>query len=282
MIIVSGCRRSGTSLMMRLLGMNLGFDRIYGEAHPMGIRKSPFDTQGMFELRREAMQPSPEIQEKRQQLQGDGVYECEYTISGLRYDYYTPLPPRNSIIKVVAEGLINTDPSLIDEIIFMVRDPYNMLLSHSKIIYKTPMFDDASQVFFEPLDPPGAIDQLLQASLFLNKYKGKLTLVQYETMSTTKLPYIEVGYGTIKPKAHAIIGNLDDGIWAELYKVYDLFQNHKFQDIINTIMRPDSFYAFHTRPWYCNGKLVDFIDCNNCDDLNCTYKMEVEKCKPTL
>jgi len=173
MIIVSGFRRAGTSLMMHILKDNLGMDRLFATQFPQEeFEQDRFETDIMFELRKKDILENQVSRIK--DLNKNGLWETPFTINGLRYYCQYKITHKNNpdlITKVVAEGLSKSSPYLFDRIIFMIRDPFDEVCSLSKIVHRTKIHPDIGTVF-KLQNPEHLLRQILDASMFLNENKN--------------------------------------------------------------------------------------------------------------
>ena len=140
-IIVSGCPRSGTSMMMDQCRIALGEDRIIGEKFPREkshlVSQSEGEQDRSFAIRKLIVElwKDPNFEDDLQRtkdMNPNGFWECRYTVRGIQWHYKIDIP-KNSIIKVVSQGLLNTDPQYVDKIIFMVRHPRQVAKSQERL-----------------------------------------------------------------------------------------------------------------------------------------------------
>ena len=160
MFIVSGCPRSGTSMMTLILKTMLEPDgyEVLGEKFPQENRfdrkqrrreKKQNETAKQFELREYLMNNRPEIYikekgeretkiqeqlEETKKMNPMGFWECKYTVNGAQWhlgidDICTP----KKICKIVSQGLINTDPRFCEKVIFMLRKPAKVASSQEHL-----------------------------------------------------------------------------------------------------------------------------------------------------
>lgn len=145
MIVVTGAPRSGTSLMMRLLGNALGMDKI------VGVRELPRD-EAWRESQRQLFPGITDEQIDRMDgcvtsFNPDGYWETPWVSTGIPDD--TPEFPSDHIIKLVGPGLSKTDPKHVDRVIYMLRDPREQAESLGRIA-ETAGLGDAEQVSKTP------------------------------------------------------------------------------------------------------------------------------------
>jgi len=216
MYIVSGCPRSGTSLMMDCLRAALGEDRILGSKF-MGKDKqlamlkrdkiyqrdneTPEEfslRQYMFEKNKVNAAKSIEEVEKRKEHMKDmnpnGFYEMQFTVTGIKYafamdDLFKRIRSEGDspyVCKVVSQGLIQSDPQYVDKIVYMIRHPRAVAKSQEKLIRpnrKKFQLEDG-EVVEEPVHTPKMfIDVTKQAALWLEANKDKKVLiVEYDDL----------------------------------------------------------------------------------------------------
>jgi hypothetical protein len=148
-IIVSGCPRSGTSLMMLLLKEALGEDRILGDKFPQQRRREALETQPKDARQawrlRQAKSEAKEYQEadwfeQIKDMNPNGFWECPYTTPGIcwtrgRTKKLNELLEKEKapVCKVVSQGLALSDPRYIGKIIFMLRDPGSVAKSQERL-----------------------------------------------------------------------------------------------------------------------------------------------------
>jgi len=146
MIIVSGCPRSGTSLMMLTLRAALGEDRILGSEFPQARRwnedaqqqENEADDEFAARLYMRDRRVDPErvaIEEKlTREMNPNGFWECRYSVQGVQWhlgveEMCTP----DKVCKVVSQGLVRTDPKFVDKVIYMARSPRQVAKSQEKL-----------------------------------------------------------------------------------------------------------------------------------------------------
>ncbi len=157
MIIVSGCPRSGTSLMMDLMRKTFGEGRIIGEKFPqekkVKNKRRKNDTDETFEYRNRmsngAEKKAQEQLEVSKDLNPNGFWECPFTVRGARFrkgnaDLLKKIEKEEtpSICKIVSQGLGDTDPRYVTKVIYMLREPTAVAKSQERLRrelrYKAP------------------------------------------------------------------------------------------------------------------------------------------------
>jgi hypothetical protein len=68
----------------------------------------------------------------------EGFWECVFSVHGIRYQIHTKnlieqLQNDWRIVKVVSQGLLNSDPTYINRMVFMLRHPYAVAKSQEKL-----------------------------------------------------------------------------------------------------------------------------------------------------
>lgn len=142
MIIVSGCPRSGTSLMMDCLRMAFGDDRIMGSKFPQedriaaGIEKHESETEDEFQARvylRDIVNPNAEQDfSVSKDMNPNGFWECRYSVQGIKWHMNMP-ELDGKICKIVSQGLFQSNPIFVDKIIYMLRDPRQVAKSQERL-----------------------------------------------------------------------------------------------------------------------------------------------------
>jgi len=142
MIVVSGCPRSGTSLMMDCFRIALGEDRIIGSKFPqedkiaIALAKRENETDEELEARRymrNIFAPNAEKDFKiSKDMNPNGFWECHYTVRGIQY-HIGMTDMTGKICKIVSQGLFSSNPQYIEKIIYMLRDPRQVAKSQERL-----------------------------------------------------------------------------------------------------------------------------------------------------
>lgn len=143
MYVVSGCPRSGTSLMMEIFRTSLGDERIIGQKFPVEERVSQRKDEAVpiFAYRKyvQALNQNRKPESFRD-MNPDGFWECPFTVEGVAYR-----PPvrdlikrvgteeKPSVCKVVSQGLFQSNPVYIDSVVYMLRGPEAVAKSQEKL-----------------------------------------------------------------------------------------------------------------------------------------------------
>lgn len=177
MIVVSGCPRSGTSLMMQVLRAALGEDRVIGERWPASLSKVP-----------------PLVANQIKALNPGGFWECEATLHGLR-PRPRKVPPEGAIadvdhgkaIKIVATGLGFTKPAHISHLLYMERHPWAQASSGSKSIADMQTGETVGQR--GEAGPETYIEATAMAAKYIAMHRIPTMVVSLEQL-TANAPYL--------------------------------------------------------------------------------------------
>jgi hypothetical protein len=140
--VVSGCPRSGTSLMMLCLRNAFGEDSILGHEWPQleSLKKQrerrASESESEYEARLYLISEYLNSQEKEMQhfknMNPNGFWECPYTVRGCTWHLGFP-DISGKIVKIVSQGLANTNPIYVDKVIMMTRHPRQVAKSHENL-----------------------------------------------------------------------------------------------------------------------------------------------------
>lgn len=140
MIVVSGCPRSGTSLMMQCLRAALGQNRILGHKFPPQARRERAlagadraEARETIEYLQQRTGDSDRMR-KAKEMNPRGFWEGRYAVGGVRWHpgiESTATP--EAVCKVVSQGLARSNPAYIDRIIYMLRDPHEVATSQEDL-----------------------------------------------------------------------------------------------------------------------------------------------------
>ena len=131
--VVSGCPRSGTSLMMFCLSKIYGKSFIIGDKFPQENK-----TKLQVELEKHINPDSNKDFQKYKDMNPCGFWECKYTVKGASYDAsdlhnLQKLKKSENFVKIVSQGLIKTNPIYVDKIIYMIRHPRAVAKSQERL-----------------------------------------------------------------------------------------------------------------------------------------------------
>lgn len=287
MITISGCPRSGTSLMMQCLAAALGDARIMGDAFPMAPKATP-----KIDDRLQAI--SAHIQAKgapaRAQRMGHardmnpgGFYECAYSVRGIRYNFtqeaeqarlLSEPSERRTVVKIVSQGLANSDPRFVDRIIYMMRPPREVAKSQEKL---SGQFRDPQHVIHSP---EMFIRVTAMAARWLMAHSDiPLLLVDYHDLLTEPIRVFDSLYhflgegdfarasGIIDPALYrSKAENVPNDLWGDADKVYELFRLGRYSEVVSYMSRPEIKTNRAARSWPCvrMGQTVTDKQCAAC------------------
>jgi len=279
MFIVSGCPRSGTSLMMLILGKALGEDRIIGKKFPqekrilsmMSARQDEdlvdYENRlALFEL------SQPEWRkdlEESKDMNPNGFWECPFTVGGCYYTYRLKTvldqilvdkkekkPPK--ICKIVSQGLINSDPRYLTKIVYMVRHPRAVAKSQERLKRNAtiPKFiqDTLPEDWDKEHTPQMYIQVTGMASRFCMLYPDiDIHLVNYEDLIEKPKETLlkvqeflgedgkwEEASEVINPKLRrSYPKDVKHTLWGDSEKVFDLFNNKDYSGVVKYLSQPN-------------------------------------------
>jgi hypothetical protein len=144
MIVVSGCPRSGTSLMMDCHRIALGDDRVLCRRQPWEERKlTPGDSRWanilQYTLKKQQERQSKQAkaqtrkrQDKARRMNPKGFWECEFTMQGVTWRKGVD-KLAGKVCKIVSQGLRKSNPAYIDKVVYMLRDPREVAVSQADL-----------------------------------------------------------------------------------------------------------------------------------------------------
>jgi hypothetical protein len=147
--VVSGCPRSGTSLMMDIHRVLYGDDLILGHKFPQKQReealREAIDDE-IDELREYFIKKNlkhremeiPQEQREFEDMNPNGFWECVFSVQGIKYswmvrDELSEVMKKRKIVKVVSQGLLNSDTKYINRIVYMIRHPRAVAKSQERL-----------------------------------------------------------------------------------------------------------------------------------------------------
>ena len=247
MRIVSGCPRSGTSMMMDMLRRCVGDDKILGKGFEE--QEEPANPARAY-----LMAQRDDSRAKAKDMNPGGFWECQYTVQGCHYrlgdkEHLAELENESledsMVCKIVSQGLTTTHPRYVHKVLYMLRDPYSVAKSQ------------------ERLTRPGLPDEMLEeikintpvmfnrvsvtaARWFLENPEIPLMIVDYDKMiehPEEVLPAIGEFFALDPAKAiEAIDPNLrrskvedrpEEGEWADAVKIWRMMGEKDFQGVVD-------------------------------------------------
>jgi len=153
MYIVSGCPRSGTSMMMRVMETVFGQDRVLrGAEEATSKRPEPTELQKYILDKKDPKWR--EKQNRAKDMNPNGYYEMDFCVKGIWYRPFLEdmmnkleVEEQPTICKVVSQGLARSNPRYVDKIIYMARNPRSVAKSQERLGRDNPMNpEDAPEV----------------------------------------------------------------------------------------------------------------------------------------
>jgi len=146
MYIVSGCPRSGTSMMMKIMEHVYGADRILGKKWPKKKERKVKRNEIQEYIHNKLTAQNNRAMLRARDMNPNGYYEMDFSVRGILYsprhekllnEILEDEKPR--ICKIVSQGLAASDPKYIDKIIYMSRDPRAVAKSQERLGRNSPM-----------------------------------------------------------------------------------------------------------------------------------------------
>lgn len=301
--VVSGCPRSGTSLMMDCLRVALGDDRLLGKKFPQLERllkqreRRERESDEEFEMRtymnQFLLEPKIAEAERTRDLNPNGFFEDgRFTVTGLAYNINTANlikrikeSEKPFFGKIVSQGLNDTDPELIEKVVFMLRDPYSVAKSQERLkrqgIYK---LEDGRVIdIFKDMTihtPEMFINVTLEAASWIERHPDiPIHVVNYDELIEKPLETLKkveefLGEGDFETASKNINPKLrrsndqkeDHSLWEDAEIVYTWFKDGKYKELLQIFS--DKTRAIHVknRQWLCPRAMVPVSDdhCKTC------------------
>lgn len=283
MIVVSGCPRSGTSLMMLCLREALGEERIIGSKWPMDKKLGSKEKQACIDYLRRKKNPDYEKNlAETKKMNPCGFWECGWTVKGIQYTEPTPDPDK--VVKLVSQGLAQSNPAYVGKVIMMLRHPWSVAKSQQDLLLPMPIHTrnkDLGTISAEMF-----LSVTVMASRWLHKHKPEMILVEFEELVTNPDAELQrvknfLGKGEWHKAREVIQPKLkrneptrpnEDKEWDDALNVYWLFKEGKYEQIIEwaearEVQKSTSFYC----PRF-GGNVNDTI-CTQCKGGEITDKL---------
>jgi len=304
LITVSGCPRSGTSLMMLIMKEALGEDRIVGVDFPSmpTLRKLPSETEEQYELRKIAWHekyPSVEADhERRKDLNPNGFWECQFTVGGAHRSLKNnalldeiEASEEDKVCKIVSQGISRSEAQFIDRIVLMARHPRAVAKSQERLsrrlgvsnpkIGLVDLWGGIATGVGKVHTPKMFIEVTIGFALWYKENPDvPLLIVQFDdliddaenTLATVQ-DFVNDGY--FAPAASLVDPDLnrsipEDGrepdLMAEADEIYDMLLAKDWDGIIAYSNDPKTEHAKQTRQWLClrSGIMTQRAFCVRC------------------
>jgi len=291
MIIISGCPRSGTSLMMDIMRETFGEKRILGKKFPQDQKikyynnQAPKETNGQYDIRKykqelnerkSGINPVKDFEETKD-MNPNGFWEMLYTVQGCFYRFKDAnnleillKEKEKSICKIVSQGLINSDPQYIDKIIYMIRHPRAVAKSQERLKRNLPSFQTEKGIKHLEDEvtihsPEMYINVTIQAAKWLLKYKNKEVLFlhfedlleQPEKELKRVQSFLNEGDFTesikrINPKLRrSYPQDVKNNYWEISEKIYKAFSEKDYRKVISFQTEYSKLKQDTEKSWFC-------------------------------
>jgi len=303
MWVVSGCPRSGTSLMMDLLRVTFGEDRILGKKFPQEEhieemkKQNELETDQQYATRmyiHEKLRDEEKIKKdlsESKDLNPNGFWEMLYTVQGCYFRFFDAdrletllTEEKKSICKIVSQGLFQSDPRYIDKIIYMIRHPRAVAKSQERLKRQFPFSEDGKIIIdneeIKIHTPEMYINVTTMASKWFIKYPNiEVKFVYFDDLiSEPKRILTEIqdflGEGNfekaisqINPKLkRSYPEDIDSPFWEEAEFIYNRFIKQDYQSIVEYMTNPNLMIHRKNKRWYCCrvGRSVVENECLSC------------------
>ena len=304
MIIVSGCPRSGTSLMMDLMRTALGDERILGEKFPQENKINPEqqenESDAMYALRQYSWEKNKDEilkdLEESKDMNPNGFWEMLYTVQGIHYRLQDHKrlqklieEPKDklSVCKIVSQGLAASDPRYIDKIVYMIRHPRAVAKSQERL--KRPDWpkwtDDKGRKHdlskeIKVHTPEMYIQVTAVAAQWLIANPDiPVHFVNFDNLIENPVDTLKgindfLGEGDFKKASKQIEPKLrrskwediQNPLWEDAEKIYELFTKQDFNGILEYMRNPKRKTHTEKRRYHCyrTGRVVAVQECRNC------------------
>jgi hypothetical protein len=304
-ILISGCPRSGTSVCMDCFRVTFGEEYIYGDKFPREKRniKKAFkqrkqESDGEYALRMHALKGKKTkiiahekaAFKKSVEMNPNGFWESKFTMRGIRYrnnpKEMTAISSRDNlrIFKVVTQGLVRTDPRVIDKVVYMVRHPRNVAKSQENLV-RNGKFKLADGTEFNLYDekeqtPEMYIQTVIQFARWRRRNKDiPVLFVQFDDLTmrpeeTLKKIQDFIGQGDFtkaipridKKLRRSRKGRKKHPLWPDAEFMYDAFIREDYRGILKYLKRKTTALSQQRSGWACPrfGQAVVRAHCESC------------------
>lgn len=295
MYIVSGCPRSGTSLMMEIFRVGLGASRVIGKKFPekVKITQHAGETDAEYAYRRylSGGRNSRDTEDTKD-MNPDGFWECPFTVKGVSYrpelrDLIARVgvedPPL--VCKVVSQGLWRSNPVYIDGVVYMLRRPEAVAKSQErlkrKLVVQHPVTNCPVDLFEGALirSPSMFIEVTCLAADWLSTHRDvPLYIVKYEDLvahpAETVAVLGEKLHENLNPGIACVRPELDRSskiavthpLLQEAEQVYQWFLQRNWNKIIKYRRDRQTKFNKEQRQWYCarSRSVTQELTCRMC------------------
>jgi hypothetical protein len=287
MYVVSGCPRSGTSLMMDILREVFGEERILGKKFPQEERIEEIERQGdeetdehyaarmyLYNRNNDKEKILKDLEESKD-MNPNGFWEMLYSVQGIQYrlgdiERLNKLltEEEKSICKIVSQGLANSDPRFIDKMIYMIRHPRQVAKSQERLkrqfpMDQTPVLANGEEVKVHTPEMYINVTNIAASWLVANP-KVPVLFINFDDLIENpdqELSRIQEflgegdfskANGIIQPKLkRSLPQNIDSPFWEDAEAVYDNFVKGDFEGVIEYLKDPSRAIYVENTKLYC-------------------------------
>jgi hypothetical protein len=232
-IVISGCPRSGTSLTMKIHQAMYGEDKILGFEFPQEQREKAYDEDMDEDVPEHAKSLRNYMKDKQEKIRATqmsaaerqyhdmnpgGFWECAFSVIGIFYQWHMRQELAAAredwkIVKVVSQGLNNSDVEYINKIVFLLRHPRAVAKSQERLVRFMGVQGAEGEIHnlfdkFVIHTPEMFIEVTLQAMVFLLGNRDiPFLIVNYEDILNNPAETIKKIYDF-----NNVPGDLEEGI----------------------------------------------------------------------
>jgi hypothetical protein len=302
MWIVSGCPRSGTSLMMDCMRVAFGDDRILGKKFPQERRELMKDQQAeesdhIYAIRQYLQEKGKDENREEKDFEDmnpNGFWECQFSVQGVHWNignsaqlsnYLSETDEEKTICKIVSQGLVHTDPVYVDKIVYMIRHPRAVAKSHERLKrgFDVKFPDGKIKNMFDGVvihTPEMYINVTIQAARWLLLFpEVPVLFMHFDDLvehPDKELARVEafLGGGKFKEAANQINPRLrrsapqdiEHVLWEDAEAVYEMFLAGEYEEILEYASEPKRPMNRTNARWPCPraGRVVVDSQCQVC------------------
>lgn len=282
MIIVSGCPRSGTSLMMDLFRVALGEDRIIGAKFPQEPEPVERQAAAVEYLRDSQSDDARQAKADARDMNPNGFWECRWSVRGIQWEPNEP--DKNKVSKIVSQGLARSNPAYIDKVVLMVRHPWQVANSHRDLKVNIPGMGNVRNKDMGNVSPQAYNQATGAVCRWILKHQPEVLQVNFDELlakpSETLYRVSQfIGEGDWQEAAKQIDPKLkrskpeqvnDHPSWGLSLSVHEKFAAGNYQGVVDVIDqakadKPQGSVRFPCPRW---GGNVNRMLCENCKSDN--------------
>lgn len=296
MIIVSGCPRSGTSVMMDCFREVYGDENILGSKFPQErpLEQGEKEPDHLFKIR-EWMQNQNKRSDDYSDLNPNGFWECRYSVQGIRYNFIDKenlqkyeannRTEEQPICKIVSQGLLASDTRYFDKIVYMNRHPRSVAKSQERLKRGVEVrdFNGEYKNMFEGITihtPEMYINVTLSAcKFFLENPSIPVHFVDFDDLQMNPIEEQKkiqkfIGYGDwskskdiVSPKLNrSTWQDIEHMLWEDAEWLWENFTKQNFQECLDYFQNPKLNINKQNFQWHCprSNMAVNHFECLKC------------------